>query len=118
MNEDLIDKAISINPSVVTPTLSGDGRLEQKTHQVWVDDKQDRVFVFRESSYAPGQFSKDIYQFSTLGYLGKDEKKYSSLPIFPDGAFEHFLVSGICCSAMVRLDPKFLSDLSTQLNLK
>ena len=49
MNEDLIDKAISINPSVVTPTLNGDGRLEQKTHQVWVDDKQDRVFVFRES---------------------------------------------------------------------
>ena len=92
--------------------------LNKKAHQVWVDDKEDRVFVFRESSYAPGQFSKDIYKFSTLDYLGKDETKYSSLPIFPSGAFEHFLVSGIHCSAMARLNPKFLSELSTHLNLR
>lgn len=118
MNDELIDKAVSINPSVVTPMLNPNGSLELKTHQVWVDEIQNRVFVFRESSYALGQFSKDIYQYSTLDYLGKDEKKYSSLPIFPNDAFEHFLVSGIRCSAMVRLEPKFLSELSTRLNLK
>jgi DNA helicase HerA-like ATPase len=118
MKDDLINGAVSINPSVVTPALNPTGSLEQKVHQVWVDNKQDRVFVFRESSSAHGQFSKDIYKFSTLDYLGKENKKYNSLPIFPDGAFAHLLVSGIQCSAMVRLDEKFLLDLSTRLNLK
>ncbi|MCH7883596.1 hypothetical protein IIA95_04285 [Patescibacteria group bacterium] len=115
---DLVNKAVSVSPSIVTPMLNEDGRLEQITHQVWIDYKQNRVFVLRESTYAPGKFSKDIYQFSTLDYLGKDRNKYSSLPKFPTGAFEHLLFSGIRCSAMIRLDERFLLHLATRLNLK
>lgn len=115
--DDLINKTISASPNIVTPMLNRDGSLEQKAYQVWIDNERDRVFVFRQSTDAPSQFSKDIYQLSTLDFLGKDSKKYSSLPTFPDGAFEHILVSGIRCSAMIRLDKKFLLDLSKRLNL-
>lgn len=115
--KDLINKAVSANPSIVTPMLNKDGRLERKVHQVWIDDKQDRVFVFRESTSVPGQFSKDIYQLSTRKFLEEDKEKYPSLPIFPNGAFEHILFSGIRCSAMIRLDKAYLTSLATSLHL-
>lgn len=117
MEDDLINNAISIHPRMVRFAVSNDPKFESKVHEVWVDSTQDRFFIFRDSSRVPGQFSKDIYQYSTRQRIGKDEKKYSSLPILPEGAIKHILANGTHCSSMTTLDPKFLANLSTGLKL-
>lgn len=116
--ENLIHRTVSASPKIVTAIFNPDGRLERKTHQLWINHEEDRIFLFRDSASVPGSFSKDIYQFSSLRFLTKDKKKYATLPKFPAGAFEYFLFSGIRCSAMVRLDEKYLLELAKSLNLR
>mgnify|MGYP001237895347 CR=1 FL=1 len=110
----VFDKVVSVSPNVVTIAINKSGELEKITSVVFIDETNDELAVYRKSSSVPTQWSRDIYKFSTVEFLKKDDKKYPFLPILPQAAVE-YVMENIRFSATVRLSNERLQNLATKL---
>lgn len=100
-----ITNATTASPDFVKPAITTDSILVQKTRWV-VLCEQCGTFtasVFRESSAAPGNWSRDIYVWTGKAwkFRRKDSKKYTSPPNPPSGA-NATEIDGVECWMMHR----------------
>ena len=111
------NQVISASPNIITRTINPDGTLEKKVSVVVIDQNQNEIAAYRESSSVPGQWSREIFNFSTREHMHKEGgSKYPNPPILLPGAFE-YIIGDIHCSVTVRLANAAIKNVMTTLGI-
>lgn len=105
-----VEHAVSLATGTAAHLLTPDQNLLSKLQQVWIDPELDRFEVYRDSTWEPGQYSREIYHLSTRERLVKDPHKYASLPVLLQGA-RQYRIGGMSVSAFCSLDEPWLQKL-------
>lgn len=107
---------ISASPNFLTSIINPEGDLEKITSIVVIDPQENEIAAYRKSTYVPGKWSREVFDFTTRKHLRKDENKYPNPPTLSAGAFES-VVNDIRCSATVRLANADIKNVMTTLGI-
>ena len=104
--------ATTASPAFIPAAIAPSPSLKAKSPLVVLTESPPLAHVFRESTMAPGQYSRDVYVWVAAMWklAGKDSQKYAAPPFPPFGA-DSTQIEGVMVYTMKPLTPDELARL-------